>query len=388
MRLRKGLEPRQWQKAALSRWAENLSGIAHVVTGGGKTIFSYLCIEEFLKQFPNGRVNIVVPTLALMDQWALDIAESMEFQQEEIACFSGEDKANQPAKINVTVMNTARNLGEWLASDEETFLIVDECHRSATKENSRSLAGTHSATLGLSATPYRENDDGFDSYLVPSLGNVIFEYSYRDAHRDKVIVDFDLVNIDISVTDDVFYKSNLSRKSMIALESDETKKSQVRSAKTFANASRTAWAVRLAIAHRDQRIIIFHERVGSLHSICSGLKSQGMTSVAYHSRMSSAHRRDNLRMFRRGESNVLVTCRALDEGTNVPESNVAIVAQSTTSTRQRIQRLGRVLRPANGKNYATVYTLYYGEDRELQLREEEAGLIGVAETTWKAAAIK
>lgn len=71
-------------------------------------------------------------------------------------------------------------------------------------------------------------------------------------------------------------------------------------------------------------------------------------------------RRDNLRLYRRGVFDTLVTCRALDEGTNVPETSVAIIAASTASIRQRIQRLGRVLRRAPGKEKATVsipYTL-------------------------------
>ena len=81
--------------------------------------------------------------------------------------------------------------------------------------------------------------------------------------------------------------------------------------------------------------------------------------------------------------NVLITCRALDEGTNVPEANVAIVAHSTSSTRQRIQRLGRVLRPAPGKSRASVYTLYAGRKERERLAAEAMGLRGVARIEWK-----
>jgi superfamily II DNA or RNA helicase len=93
----------------------------------------------------------------------------------------------------------------------------------------------------------------------------------------------------------------------------------------------------------------------------------------YHSRIGHVVRRENLRLFRRGVFDVLVCCRALDEGMNVPEASVAIVASSTASTRQRIQRLGRVLRPAPGKTSATIYTLYAtSQERERLIREERS----------------
>jgi hypothetical protein len=60
--------------------------------------------------------------------------------------------------------------------------------------------------------------------------------------------------------------------------------------------------------------------------------------------------------------------RALDEGFNVPETEVGIIATSTATPRQRIQRLGRVLRPTEGKNGATVYTLVATEPEIQRLR--------------------
>ena len=66
-----------------------------------------------------------------------------------------------------------------------------------------------------------------------------------------------------------------------------------------------------------------------------------------------------------------ITCRALDEGFNVPETEVGIIAASTATRRQRIQRLGRVLRPVKGKETAVVYSLVATEPEIKRLREEE-----------------
>jgi superfamily II DNA or RNA helicase len=67
---------------------------------------------------------------------------------------------------------------------------------------------------------------------------------------------------------------------------------------------------------------------------------------------------------------------------NAPETTVAVIASSTASVRQRIQRLGRVLRPAPGKTHATVYTIYATASEEQRLRKEENGLHGVASVAW------
>ena len=104
-----------------------------------------------------------------------------------------------------------------------------------------------------------------------------------------------------------------------------------------------------------------------------------------HSRMVEPLRRSNLRLFRRGGTDALVTCRALDEGFNVPEARVAIIASATASPRQRIQRLGRILRPAPGKDRASVYTLYATDTEEARLAVEAGNITEVSTVTWMVA---
>ena len=252
--------------------------------------------------------------------------------------------------------------------------------------------GGHEATLGLSATPERESDNGFESWIVPALGPIIYAYDYPEAKADGVIVDFELVNIEITLDGaDVGRIPILSRKrnALLLRATDRAgskrmhEAASTRIARAAGLATRIPWAVKLALEHRDERVIIFHERVASLGRIAELLSEFGQNSVSYHSQLMESHRRDNLRLFRRGMVNMLVTCRALDEGANVPEANVAIVARSTKSTRQRIQRLGRVLRPAPGKAHATVYTFYSGKAPRARLADETADLEGIASVVWK-----
>ena len=87
-------------------------------------------------------------------------------------------------------------------------------------------------------------------------------------------------------------------------------------------------------------------------------------------------------MFKAGEFDILVTCRALDEGLNVPNANAAVVGASTRSTRQRIQRLGRVLRVAPEKGHADVATIFATDHERNSLQREAESLADVAETRW------
>jgi superfamily II DNA or RNA helicase len=132
---------------------------------------------------------------------------------------------------------------------------------------------------------------------------------------------------------------------------------QRRAAVSATAAMRIPVSVKLVEGHRGERAVVFHERVDAADKILQLLAKRGHRATIYHAGIGSAIRRDNLRLFRKGVFDVLVCCRALDEGMNVPEASVAVVASSTASHRQRVQRLGRILRKAKGKYAATVYTL-------------------------------
>ena len=384
--------PRKWQSRALQIWEKSFSGIVSVVTGGGKTTFALMCMQAFREQVPDNRFIIVVPTLALLDQWYVNLKEDLSVPDTSIACFSGEGRPKKFAHINLMVLNTAREYAPRAAESQNTMLIVDECHRAATQTNALSLSGCHKATLGISATPEREHDDLFDNVLVPRLGPIIFEYDYTQALSDGVIVPFDLVNVstdmtieeqrqyndatvDIARTHEKIKSGGIGRDLLV-------RKLQRRARLAASSIQRIPVAVGLAEQHRESRLIIFHESIDAAETILEILLARKFSATVYHSRVGAELRRDNLRLYRRGIFDVLVTCRALDEGVDVPETDVAIVVSSTSSVRQRIQRLGRVLRPAPGKPRARIYTIYVSRPEENRLIREARRLRDASEITW------
>ncbi len=386
------IEPKRWQSAAFERWTKHQRGIVEAVTGAGKTLFAEMCISWFHKHAPDARILVIVPTVALADQWYVSLSEDLNLPQSELAMYCGGSHPDRPRAVNVMVLNTARTRAANIASGARTMLVVDECHRAASKSNARALEGEFAATLGISATPRRQNDDLFETVLIPKLGPLIFRYPYNDAIRDGALVPFDLVNVRTTFTpyeQTRFDQANAAVARAYALfergdvTSEQLKFRLLQRARISANAvNRIAVAVRLASEKTRQRTIVFHESIAAAEKISSLLMSQGLNATTYHSRVPQTIGRDNLRMFRRGMFDVLVTCRALDEGLNVPETSVAVIASSTSSMRQRVQRLGRVLRPSLGKSFATIYTIYLSDLEEQRLSEEANSLEGVANVQW------
>ena len=374
-----------------------MRGIASVVTGGGKTIFAQMCMEIFRQRYPLGRFVIVVPTQALLDQWYVSLREDLLVPANEIATFSGEGRPENPGIVNLMVINTARVHAPKIPETRDAMLIVDECHRAASQSNSRSLRGEYRATLGISATPEREHDDLFHKVLVPALGPVIFEYDYGQALRDGVIVPFDLVNVSVDMSaeeqrqyDDATVDITRIYKKVESGEVNRevlVRKLQRRARLAASSIQRIPVTIRLAEEHRDNRLIVFHESISSAETILKVLMARHFNATIYHSKISAELRRDNLRLYRRGVFDALVTCRALDEGANVPETDVAIVASSTASLRQRVQRLGRVLRPAPGKPLAKIYTIYVSKPEEDRLIKEARTLTEAREVTWMRSSI-
>jgi superfamily II DNA or RNA helicase len=381
------LSLRAWQQEAIAVWeAHGHRGIVGAVTGGGKTIFALACIQQVKPE----TTLIVVPTLALLDQWRDEVAEFFDLESDEINVIARRKRIMR-GTINIGVLNSASKLKpSW--SERGAMLVIDECHKVASDNFGAVLDLPATFRLGLSATPERPYDEGLKERLIPALGEVIFQYSYRDALRDGVIVPFTLQNVIFDLEEDrqASY-DKISR--MIAQTIEEHGAGSPEAIALFMrrarvlnlSPSRVEIALKIIAAHRSERVLVFHEDIEACAVIHEVLLATGFPARLYHSGLDAKMRARALTDFRKGKADVLVTCRALDEGFNVPETQVGIIAASTATRRQRIQRLGRVLRPAKGKGSAVIYTLVATNGEIDRLRSEEEELEGVADVSWSQA---
>ena len=390
-------QPRRWQTEALATWSSGLRGVVSVVTGAGKTFFAMQCMLAVWERQPDIKVLIVVPTVALMDQWRAALQAELGVDDSEIDLVGGGIRRIERSLITVAVLDSARELVTELTSEGQWFLVVDECHRVASPVNRKVLRGSYAATLGLSATPERQYDDLFESVIVPSLGPIVFRYEYQDASTDGVISDFELWNLRVPPSSSEQMKLNADNraismeiKRLHALGDQASPRLRNlllrRSRHSQRVRSRVVAAIQFADRFKGHRGLIFHESIQSANEIAAALTQRGHRVRAYHSQLEFPTRYQNLLLYVRGQIDVLVACRALDEGLDVPRTEFGIISASTSSVRQRIQRLGRVLRPHPKKKTATVVTMYVLPGEAEALRSESERLEGVAGVRWFEAA--
>ncbi len=381
------LTPRGWQVDALAEWEKaNHRGIISVVTGAGKTVFALACIDR-IKPIAT---LIIVPTAALLEQWWEEAANYFDLALDEVNIVTSSLRFRL-GTINIAVLNTAAKLAERM-EEHKCFLIVDECHKAASDHFRVALQVKSFASLGLSATPDRPYDQGLTDVLIPALGSVIYNYDYAAALRDGVIVPFHLKNIVFQLEEDRQEEYDKLSKAIarsirkFGSEAEETIALYIKRSRVLnLSLNRIRLTLKLVAANPGKRTLIFHENIEACNLIHAVLRENDIRSGIYHSKMKLRERAEMLRQYRHGTINVLVTCRALDEGFNVPETELGIIAASTATRRQRIQRLGRVVRPARGKADAMIYTLVATQPEIERLKEEEERLEGVAAVRWSRA---
>lgn len=103
-------------------------------------------------------------------------------------------------------------------------------------------------------------------------------------------------------------------------------------------AARNSCALELiALLGIKEKIIIFGERIRQADELYEQLKIRYPGRIGrYHSQMGSQANKNTLELFRDGEIRVLIACKSLDEGIDIPDVSVGIILSGTSGQRQRI----------------------------------------------------
>ena len=403
-----------WQQECLQAWeAGRFRGIAHVVTGAGKTFLALNAMDLYLACYPDARVKIVVPTIPLAQQWQLSLLHHSSDPDRCPGFFGGGVRDRDDRRIMIYIVNSARDsLADHIRRDfslgRHVLLICDECHHYQSPQNrkifdfirSSFAAGEQYATLGLSATPF---GTGQDDVLTEALGPEIYRYDVHAASRDGIVSPFTVCEVGISfLPQEKREYLLLSRELMLLLKKLLTAHPEL---KNLSPSAFMRGVTKLAhAAHMDpeniavsfllktwkrkeicvlansrilcclqlidrlpdhERILIFCERISQAEHMTRALrKKYGNICAVYHSEMNRDARLRNMSDFRENRVRILVSCRCLDEGIDVPDATVGIVLSSAAVPRQRVQRLGRILRRSGGKDSACLYYLYIRDSAE------------------------
>ena len=107
----------------------------------------------------------------------------------------------------------------------------------------------------------------------------------------------------------------------------------------------------LLARERGRQMIIFtHDNASAYHISTHFL----IPCITHHTDLKE--RRRLLDDFDEGLLTTLVTSRVLNEGVDIQRAEVAVIMSGSGTVREHVQRLGRILRPAEGK-HAILYEL-------------------------------
>ncbi|MCG3255253.1 MAG: ATP-dependent helicase, partial [Candidatus Heimdallarchaeota archaeon] len=172
--------------------------------------------------------------------------------------------------------------------------------------------------------------------------------TYRDYLRKR--------NIQIRTPEDyeryLIFRVNQDHEAKEALDAHRMARNLV-----FSSKAKLSKIEEILVKHQEDHIIIFSEFNDMVYDIS---RRHLIPAITHETK--SAERSDILQKFSRGTYSKIVTGKVLDEGWDCGNVNVGIIVSGTGQARQFIQRLGRILRPKEGK--AILYELVTPESLE------------------------
>jgi superfamily II DNA or RNA helicase len=376
------IELRPYQESALMAWElSGRRGIVVLPTGSGKTMVALAAMAR-----TGLSALCLVPTRVLLDQWKRAIESVWSGRVGRIG-----DGTREVERITVSTFESAYRMMHALGSRFD-LLVVDEVHHfgAGVRDDAleMSLAG---ARMGLTATPPR--DPAGLERLRESVGLVVFELTVGDLAGDY-LAPFDLltVRIDLTIEEAAAYE-NLMRQ-FRRIHGEFLRMAPGGSWKAFQrHASRTSAGRRaLAALRAAQRLVSFTEgKRAALGEILRRHRRSRVLVFTSHNESAYAIAREHLVMpitchigrrereqvlerFRLGELRALVSARVLNEGVDIPDADVAVVLAGAMGEREHVQRVGRVLRPRDGKR-ALIYELVaQGTTETAKARKRRAAL--------------
>ena len=421
--------PREYQITAYKSWvANNYKGMFAMATGTGKTITSLNCLLNEYHKTKIYRAIIAVPTTALVEQWK---KECTKFNFKNIITVSSKENWDK----NLAFFNTASKLIDtsyivivtyaslprpkfqsyFTQLPKDTILIADETHNLGSQGLLRLLPNIHlEKRIGLSATPNRKFDEAGNQAIQEFFNDeppYIVSYSMEEALNIGWLCKYTYHPHIVKLTDQemekyrelslqllrmgLFDKETGSFRSTPEIEMLLLKRKRIihkaaNKLEAFRNILREEYDKRKNLKYTliyvpegiesnfdntdfsvetDDENRLINEYTKAVSNTDDSVMVKQFTS-------NSINRDEILKNFEESKIHVLTSMKCLDEGVDVPRSELAIFCASTGNPRQFIQRRGRVLRLHKDKIHATIHDLVVvPEVADESTYEMEKGLV-------------
>jgi superfamily II DNA or RNA helicase len=372
------LSLRDYQQKALESWIKaGKRGCIVLPTGSGKTVIGVKAIEVI-----NSSSLVIVPTIDLMEQWTSVLSKYL--RNIKIGNLGGGVEDIQALTVCTydSAYIRAPSIGNKFA-----LIIFDELHHLAAP-GYRSIAEQFASPyrLGLTATIEREDNLHKD---FPRLvgGGIVFEAHPSHLAKDKHLSLFEIERRHVDMLPEEIeeykknfgiYQTSLMKMGLRMNYSDSFRKLIMMSGRSS--------IARQAVLARNKAMDVAlnsHSKIEELKEILSENKGKKTIIFTQHNKLvynisdqflipfityksSKAERQDALQGFKDGRYTALVTSKVLDEGVDVPDAEIGVIVSGTGSSREFIQRLGRLLRPKpNSETKAKLIEIISSDTREM-----------------------
>jgi len=379
--------PRFWQVLAFEAWQNHgRHGVIEAATGSGKSHLGVIAALEALEE--NLAVVVVVPTLALQDQW-IHIFAAKQIATDRL---DGQHK-NIPRRGRVLIA-VQPSFREFMNRSENSLpaalLIADEVHNYGGHHASGILSPRFTRRLGLTATliPTESNLALFYNYFG---GPPVYVHSFEDAVDDGSITPFQLTIARCDMDGTAYYEYQKLREKLIACHEELVEKGVEQARERLTDAqlellkvdeefqeiaetisklnaeidralsrlSSTSRAMNeLAPLIKDLKgTLIFSDTTEACDEVMTDLRTFGVSIERITSKVTGRPRARILKNLGYGWIDAVVSPRVLDEGIDVQNVHTAIFVGGSRRKLQLIQRMGRALRISEGKHFAQIIFL-------------------------------
>jgi len=315
------LRLRDYQADWVQRFTEQGSGVFVGPPGSGKTVAAMGVMEAV-----GGETLILVPSRELATQWREELLRQTDLDEGQIGEYHGGEKQIRPVTI-ATYRTAGMDRHRKLFDQRKWGLIVfDEVHHVPAPVYRRSTDLQSKHRLGLTATPTRESDDEEEIFTLvgPPIGtdwSALFDAGFVQEPKVEI--------------------------RLVPWESDEIANEYVSAVghgrrQTAATNPAKVEEVRYILQdHPAAKALVFVEYLDQGEDLAEALDAPFISGETPHAR-----REKLFDEFRLGEQDVLIVSRVGDEGIDLPDAELAVVASGLGgSRRQGAQRAGRTMRP-------------------------------------------
>ena len=327
---------KQFQKTAVDEMLAKDFGTLSSATGSGKTVMALYIIAR--RKQP---ALIIVHTKDLAAQWIERIEAFLGIGSQAIG-FIGSGKKVIGDKITVALVQSLYKCAEEV-SEKIGFLLVDECHRCPSRTFTEAVSSFDSQfMLGLSATPYRR--DKLSKLIFWHLGD-----KHHEVDKSQLIETGDILPAKV-----IFRETNFTTRydpvneysKMLTELATDTQRNILIASDVVGEAAKSS-GICLILSDRK----VHCENLQALLRYRFKLESELLTGD-----LDIGDRQKVLERINRGQVQVIIaTGQLIGEGFDCKDLTTLFLATPIKFSGRLLQYLGRVLRPATGKNYARVF---------------------------------